>query len=225
MIVVVGSRHDPVATDLVNRWPDAALCSAEDLTRPGWVWPCGAGAGRSAWVVDGAVVDDARVTGVFLRRASVYAEELSSTHPDDRSYLAAEAHAFLVHVLHHTGATVVNPVDDGGSFGEAALRPEHWMAAATSIGVPVAPLRVRSDRRPRHPEAPELVEVVATAAIGAASAELGRLAVGMCLCARLRWAVVAFDRRARVVGITTTRQPSDEAADHLGTLLGGPRAA
>ena len=132
VIVVAGSRHDPVATDLAEQWPDAALCSAEDLTASGWIWPSRPGDGPATWVVDGAVVPDSQVTGVFVRRATVYAEELTATHPDDRAYLAAEAHAFLVYVLHRTAATVVNPVDDGGAFGESALRPEHWMAVAAS---------------------------------------------------------------------------------------------
>ena len=150
---------------------------------------------RPQWVVDGAVVPDSQVTGVFVRRATVYAEELTATHPDDRAYLAAEAHAFLVYVLHRTAATVVNPVDDGGAFGESALRPEHWMAVAASLGVKVAPLPLRSSRRPRPAEAATLVEVVGTEHVGAAGASQGAAAVAMCERLGLRWAVTAFDQR------------------------------
>lgn len=225
MIVVVGSRHDPVATDLVGRWAGAALCSAEDLISPGWVWPSIPGPRQCTWVVGGAAVADAEVSGVFVRRASVYADELTGTHPDDRAYLAAEAHAFLVHVLHRTGATVVNPVDGGGAFGEAALRPEQWMSLAASLGLPVTPLRVRSDRRPRPPDATQMIEVVGGAVVGASPTYVAEAAVAVCNAVGLRWAVVAFDRSERLVAVTTIRRPSDHAADHLAAMLGPSRAA
>jgi hypothetical protein len=225
VIVVAGSRHDPVATGLAKQWRDAALCSAEDLTRPGWIWPSDPGDGPAVWVVDGVVVPDSRVTGVFVRRATVYAEELTATHPDDRAYLAAEAQAFLVYVLHRTAATVVNPVDDGGAFGEAALRPEHWMAVAASLGVEVAPLALRSARRPRPAEAAVLIEVVGTEHVGASAAPLGDAAVAVCAGLGLRWAAVAFDHRDRLTAITTRSRPSDDAAERLARLLADPRAA
>jgi hypothetical protein len=142
MIVVVGSRHDQVATRLVATWKSAALCSAEDLTRAGLAWEV-QGRARRTWVVDGALVDDADVTGVFLRRSAVYPEELTSTHSDDRVYLAAEAHAFLVFVLASTRATVVNPVVDGG-FGEEALRHERTVQAAAEGRIAIAPLTLAS---------------------------------------------------------------------------------
>jgi hypothetical protein len=225
VIVVLGSRHDPVAIDLVGRWPPAALCSAEDLTRRGWAWAVSASAGRGSWVVDGLVIPDEEVTGVFVRRSTVHPEELTSTHPDDRTYLAAEAHAFLVHVLASTRAMVANPVDDGGAFGEAALRPEHWMAAAEAAGVAVAPLRVRSTGGDRPPEAAIEVELVGTDVLGAAPPTLmdaarmvgGRLG--------LRWAVLTFDDDERLFAITTTPAPTPDAAARLGELLGSARAA
>ena len=63
-----------------------------------------------------------RSRGVFVRRSAVYPEEFPSTHPDDRGYLAAEAHAFLVFVLADDArAAVANPVADG-ALGDDALR-------------------------------------------------------------------------------------------------------
>src|SRR6185295_2809071 len=110
MIVVVGSRHDPVATDLVALWPDAALCSAEDLVHQGWVWRLAQPASRK-WIVDSKLVPDGEVSGVFIRRGNVYPEELKATHPEDRDFLASENHAFLTFVLATTSALVVNPVN------------------------------------------------------------------------------------------------------------------
>ena len=225
MIVVVGSRHDTVATDLVQLWPDAALCSAEDLTRPGWFWPSRRAAGSATWVIDGAVVPDSRVSGVFVRRATVYPDELTGTHPDDRGYLAAEAHAMLVYALHRTAATVVNPVTDGGAFGEAALRPEHWMAVAGSAGAKVAPLVLRSTRRPRPATATTLVEVVGTQHVGEVAATLSDVAVEVCAALGLKWAALAFDRRRRLTAITTRSRPSAAAAARLADVLAAPSAA
>ena len=121
-----------MAVALVESWPAAALCSAEDLTRPGWVWRSPP-SGGARWVVDGRLIADDDVTGVFVRRSTVYPEELLSTHADDRAYLAAEAHAFLVFVLATTRALVANPVGDG-SLGEESVRAERWIAAADESG-------------------------------------------------------------------------------------------
>jgi hypothetical protein len=219
VIVVAGSRHDPVAVDLVNRWSGAALCSAEDLVQPGWIWSSEAGGPPSTWVVDGRIVPDDQVTGVFVRRTTVYPGELAGTQPEDRSYLASELHAFLAHVLQATGAVVVNPVDDGATFGEASLRPEHWMAVAAGEGVAVAPLRVRSDRRPRPAEATHLVEVVDGEALGEAPTALAGASVAVCTALDLRWAVTGFDRRERLTALTTNRAPSAEAVTRLLSVL------
>ena len=103
MIVVVGSRHDEVSRNLVDRW-SAALCSAEDLITQGWVWHVGQGARR--WIVDNESVADDSITCVFVRRSAVYADELVGIHPDDRTYLAAETQAFLGFILATTRARV-----------------------------------------------------------------------------------------------------------------------
>jgi hypothetical protein len=115
VVVVVGSRHDPVATELAGSWK-AQLCGADDLVAPGWSWP--AAGGPRTWLIEGVQVDDRDVSGVFVRRGTVYADELTAIHPDDRAYVAAEAHAFLSLVLASTSARVCNPVVDG-AFGVA----------------------------------------------------------------------------------------------------------
>ncbi len=178
MIVVLASRHDEVAADLVARWPAAALCSAEDLIQRGWAWPATAKGSAATWVIGGKIVPDEHVTGVFVRRSTVYAEELTRTHPDDRAYLAAETHAFLAYVLSSTAARVVNPVDEGGAYGEAALRPERWMQAAVEAGVALAPLRVRSSGRQHAPVRATSFEVVGEQVLGNYSLATGRGRIG-----------------------------------------------
>jgi hypothetical protein len=225
VIVVLASRHDKVATDLVVRWAEASLCSAEDLTRPGWTWPVAASPDAATWVIDGRVVPDKYVTGVFVRRSTVHADELTSTHPDDRAYLAAETHALLVHVLSRTAAVVVNPVDDGGAYGEAALRPERWMQAAAEVGVAVARLRVSSAGRQHLPVLATGFAVVAEQAVGDPEPTLADAAVKVCRRLGLRWAVTSFDDSGRLSAITTTPKPSPPAAAALERLLAGRSAA
>lgn len=219
MIVVLASRHDQVATDLVARWPSAALCSADDLTRRGWRWPAAANGNPATWVIGGEVVTDECITGVFVRRSTVYAEELTLTHPDDRAYLAAETQAFLAYVLSRTTARVVNPVDDGGTYGEAVLRPERWMQAAVDSGVAVAPVRVRSAGRQHVPVRTTSFEVVNEQVIGNADSPLAADALEVCRGLSLCWAVVCFDKRGRLSALTTTPAPSPAAAAALARIL------
>jgi hypothetical protein len=217
MIVVVGSRHDSVATDLVASWPHAALCSAEDFVNPGWVWRHGQPASR-IWIVNTRPVRDEAVTGVFIRRPTVYTEELATIHPADRAFLASEVHAFLTFILATTSARVVNPVCDG-AFGEEALRPERWLAVASELEIAVRPLRVTSEPRRRTKYRTYEVEVVGGEAFGNAPARVlegaGRLAGAL----GLVWGVLMFDARHRLITVTGARRPSDAAAVALGRLL------
>jgi hypothetical protein len=217
LIVVLGSRHDPVAAALVKAWPDAKLCSAEDITRPGWVWRPGAPQ-PPRWVVDGKLVSDDDISGVFVRRSAVYPEELLSTHPDDRSYLAAEAQAFLIFVLATTRALVANPVDDG-ALGEEAIRPERWIPAAKEAGLSIAPLRLTSSRLKPRRLRPIVVEVVGQEVFGDAPARSKTAALRMARQLGLPWATVVFDGRHRLLTITGDRPPGNDAQGALGRLL------
>ena len=218
MIVVVGSRHDNVAQSLVDALPGAALCSAEDLTRPGWAWPVASPEGRR-WVVDGRVVEDREVTGVLVRRSGVYPEELLGTHPDDREYLAAEATAFLVFVLSRTGARVANPVADG-ALGDEAIRPERWMPLAAGLGIEPVSLRVKRGQAPLIPAAATVVEVVARDAIGGASPRLRKASVALADELGLLYASFVFDGKGRLLAVSAARPPGAKALDALASLLG-----
>jgi hypothetical protein len=176
------------------------------------------------WVVAGRVIADDAVSGVFVRRSTVYPEELLSTHADDRAYLASEAHAFLVFVLATTRALVANPVVDG-SLGEESLRAERWIEAADEIGLAVAPLRMASDRVSTRSWRPMVVEAVGDEVFGAAPART--LAAAGCLRARLGlvWATFVFDGRQRLRSVTASRPPGPDATRALGRLLAQPVAA
>jgi hypothetical protein len=221
MIVVVGSRHDEVATRLVERWPSAALCSAEDLTTEGWVWSSDK-ADQRRWIVDGRSVVDGDVDGVFLRRSGVHPEELVGIHPDDREYMAAEIRAFLVLVLATTGAVVVNPVAHGG-LGDEVLRPERWIAAAAERGIAIAPLHLASTPTPT-PDGHRglvVVDVVGEQSFGDAPEVLRRAAVAVADALDLAWAAVVFDELGRLVVVSTRPAPGEAAVEALGRLLAG----
>jgi hypothetical protein len=217
MIVIVGSRHDKVAAALVKAWPDAALCSAEDLTRSGWIWHLNR-TGLSRWVIGGEIVADEDITGVFVRRSAMYPEEFLSTHPDDRSYLAAETHAFLIFVLAATRALVATPVADG-ALGDEAIRPERWMPMARQAGLSVAPIRLSSNRLRIRRLHPVTLEVVGNEVFGTAPRRSKAAALQLVHQLNLLWATVVFDRRHRLVTITSAQPPCDEAVPALGRLL------
>ena len=218
MIVVVGSRHDNVSRSIVEALPSAALCSAEDLTRPGWIWALSSPE-ANRWVVDGKVVDDSEVTGVLVRRSCVYPEELVATHRDDREYLAAESTAFLVFVLSQTGARVANPVADG-ALGDDAVRPERWMPAAAGLGVRPAPLRLKAGGAVRLPAATTTAQVVGREAFGDVPPRLREAAVELAAALHLLYAAFVFDRRRRLVAVSSVQPPSEAALAGLASALG-----
>ncbi|HEX8620830.1 MAG TPA: hypothetical protein VF718_02595 [Allosphingosinicella sp.] len=224
MIVVVGSRHDPVAAALVREWPDSALCRAEDITAPGWL--CRNDHGPLRWVVEGQAVQDDEVTGIFVRRCAFYPEEFLSTHREDRVFLAAEAQAFLGFVLSRTRATVANPPRDGALGGEG-LGFEHWMPAAVREGLPIRPFRLAGGRRRlARPERPPLaVEVVGDEAFGDAPAGLKDAATRLARALGLVWAAFLFDGRRRLMALTVAAEPGPQARRALGNLLARRREA
>jgi hypothetical protein len=141
-----------------------------------------------------------------------------STHPDDRTYLAAETHAFLVFVLATTRAVVATPVADG-ALGDEAIRPERWILMAAQAGFSVAPLRLTSARLRKRQLHPIVVEVVGDEVFGDAPIRSKVAALQMAHQLNLLWAAVVFDGRHRLVTITSARPPSDQAVYALGCLL------
>jgi hypothetical protein len=218
VIVVVGSHHDPIARELIAGWPGAALCSASDVVTSGWCWsPTGAVDAR--WVIDGKVVADTTITGAFVRRAAFYPEEFTDTHPDDRAYLAAEAHAFLADVLASTSALVSIPAGDG-TFGDELLPPGRWMRAAIDCGLTTAPVRARSNARAGVLRRTlRRVEVVGGVPIGTGSTRTLRGLGALANALGVRWATAILDGRNRVVALTSAAVPSTAARAALGRLL------
>ncbi len=135
MIAVLASRLDPEAQSLVAEWSsaDAALLSAEDLSRAGWVFSPSAPQTGTA-VVEGRRIPVSSLTGVLTRRPAVLAEELSALAPEDRAYVAAELNAFLVAWLAAIPCTVINRPTTTSLSGPSwdGIR---WQAMCERLGI------------------------------------------------------------------------------------------
>lgn len=223
MIIVLGGRHDPVAAGLAAAWPDAGLCSAEDLCSPGWAWHAGGSAGERRWIVQGRAVADRAVSGVFVARSAVHAAELRHTDPRDRAYLAAELTAFVAYLLASTSARVSTPVVDG-AFGDASLRPERWMPLAARQGLSPGSVRLANAVRPSVPAwQPRMVDVVGKSCFGPGIERLApsrrEAAIAVVAQLGLSWARLVFDGAARLRFVGTQALPGEEARAALGRAL------
>jgi hypothetical protein len=161
MIVVVASRYDAAATTVVARWGSrrATMLSAEDLCRPGWTLQLPDDDGGTS-VIDGAVVSNADFGGVLTLRPAVFPQELRSIRRADRTYVSCELNAFLLTWLTAQSCRVVNR-PTASSLAGPNWRPEQWSVAASSLGIPVRPVRRSVPAVPPQVFDGEFVEVTA----------------------------------------------------------------
>jgi hypothetical protein len=77
VIVVVASRHDEAAREVVAQWAshDAALLTCEDLSAAGWQHRLFDPSASKA-VVSGQIVSESDIRGVLVRRQWIFAQEL-----------------------------------------------------------------------------------------------------------------------------------------------------
>jgi hypothetical protein len=135
MLVVVGSRFDPGACEIVRQWTPfgAGLLAAEDLSLPGWRFSPGA-RGSSQAVIGGRLVHESDIRGVLVRRPQVLAQELAHIAAADREFVAAEMTAFLFAWLSELSCRVLNG-PRGLSLCGPAWRPQQWRHAAAQAGL------------------------------------------------------------------------------------------
>ncbi|MFC5647311.1 hypothetical protein [Kitasatospora cinereorecta] len=235
---MLASRHDPDAVRVVTASGGRArLLTAEDLTREGWRWRLGDGAGTA--VVAGEVVEAAEIDAVLVRRPTVAAAELSWIVPADRAYVAAELHAFLVAwlvSLAALGCRVVNR-PTAGCLSGPGWRPERWTALATRIGLPAAPARrsvhpaaVGSDNpQPPGRHGPTQVTVVGDTWYGAVAADTGAGLVRLARAAGVDLLAARVDRHdgrlltADAHPVLDEPQVIDAVLAHLQRPRGGER--
>jgi len=141
VLVVVGSRHDPGACEIVQQWErwGAALLSCEDLSAFGWRYsPSDRAASRA--VVSGQIVPDIAIRGVLVRRRWVLQQELTHIAPADREFVAAEMSAVLLAWLSQLPCRVLNR-PRGTSLCGPNWRPQQWAHMAANVGFQVEPIR------------------------------------------------------------------------------------
>lgn len=223
MVIVVGSRHDRVAGQLVAEWPGSALCTAEDLFQAGWVLRP-TRPEKNRWVVGGRVVPDTDVSGILVRRSSVYPEELVGVDPADRTYLAAEGTALLIAMLGGSSARVVNPVTDGG-IGSTVWRPERWLQFAGSLGLPVRPLRSARAHNPvATTSGTDVVTVLGARTWGGKDRTAAEDARALLGAAGVVYGRVVLDGDGVVVAVIPGGDPVGPVRAALRTHLEGPAA-
>src|SRR5690242_11900332 len=102
MFVVLCSRADHVAHAFAKRFAaqDVRTLTCEEVSRPGWklavrgAAPAGVDVELCA-VLGGELVPGERLRGVISRLGNVTEQELGHIEAGDRTYVAAEMHAFL----------------------------------------------------------------------------------------------------------------------------------
>jgi hypothetical protein len=144
MLLVLCSRSDRTALAFAKRFEihDVRLLTCQDVSRSGWKLAVH-GDGRSREQVDlAAVVGNERVgveqiNGVITRLGCVGEEELGHIVAGDRSYVAAEMHAFLFAFLHSLPCRIANPPSPACLYGPN-LRAIQLRRYAHELGIPVA---------------------------------------------------------------------------------------
>jgi len=162
MIVVVASAYDTRALRIVNHWgsQNAAILSAEDLCKPGWVLQVPRNHGMTA-VVGGKTIPSAEIRGILTLRPCIFAEELQNIAPVHRAYVASELNAFVLAWLSAQSCPVLNP-PTASSLAGPNWRPAQWALTAARLGIPIQiPPRAPGDGSP--PDNCEGLEVTTVA--------------------------------------------------------------
>ena len=160
MIVLVASAYDVRVLRIVADWgsQSAAILSAEDLCRPGWVFQLPLGSPMTA-VIGGRAIPAEQISGVLTLRPCIFPEELWNIQPAHRKYVAAELNAFLLAWLSAQSCPVLNR-PTACCLAGPNWRPEQWSQAAERLGIP-APTRRHVPSKNTAPNAEETLEVIA----------------------------------------------------------------
>lgn len=142
MFLVLCSPMDTAAHVFVNRFAGRGVRSltSASVSQEGWKIAVRGGAGAAevelTAAVDGRRVRQEEIQGVITRLSYVSEDELGHIVPEDRSYVAAEMHAFLFAFLEALPRRVVNPPSPGCLYGPN-IRAVQWRRLARQLGIPV----------------------------------------------------------------------------------------
>jgi len=135
MLIVVASRFDDEACALVEQWDatPARVLVPRDLSRPEWR-DYSDGSRRSTVGVGNQVLPLDDIRGVLTLMPAVAEQELDHIAQEDRSYVAAEMHAFLFAWLSKLACPVINRPASGCLNGPA-WTTERWTWEAHRAGL------------------------------------------------------------------------------------------
>lgn len=140
MILIIANRYDMAARGLVARWAayGATLLTPDALSVAGWSHYLGA-IERSTLVAGGRMVGTVSVSGILTRLSCVMERDLPSIKAADRPYVAGEMTAFLISWLFEMSCPKINP-PTATCLSGPGWRPEQWVQAASSVGIPALPV-------------------------------------------------------------------------------------
>jgi hypothetical protein len=143
MLLVLCSHDDRAAHAFANRFAKNNLrtVTCAGVSQEGWKLTV-RGIGGDAEVkltaaIGGRRVGCDQIEGVITRLAFVGEKELAHIAAEDRSYVAAEMHAFLFAFLEALPCRIVNPPSLTCLYGPN-LRPAQWRRCARELRIPVA---------------------------------------------------------------------------------------
>ena len=137
LLVVFAGPDDPAASALAAAWPgEIAVVSARDLSSPGWHLAVGH-PGESRLTVAGRRIAADELAGVVTRVGWIGPGELSWIAEEERDYVAAEMHAFMLAFLDQLPCPVLNR-PTAGCLAGPVHRPAVWRAAALRAGLQLA---------------------------------------------------------------------------------------
>ena len=166
MLLIIASAWDPSAPALARRWSDegARVMTPVDFSRIGWRWRVGTSS-ASAAVTQAGIFDAGEIRGVLTRLPYVHEREIPNIAPADRTYVAAEIHAFLFAWLSALRCPVLNRPAAFSLCGPA-WRAEQWLHLAAHVGLGVEPLHLVVKPGTDPPaDAPALAHEAATVTI------------------------------------------------------------
>lgn len=142
MVLVLCSRWDASAHNFVTRFSerDLQILTCAGVSQQGWKIAI-RGKHRAAEVgltaaIGGKRVNQDHIEGVITRLAYVSEKELGHIVPDDRSYVAAEMHAFLFAFLEALPCRIVNRPSLACLYGPN-MRAVQWRRYARELDIPV----------------------------------------------------------------------------------------
>jgi hypothetical protein len=142
VLAVLCSRHDASAQAFARRhaYRDVHALTCVEVSQPGWRLnlngPAGSTKVELAGMIAGRHLAGRQITGLITRLPAVTEDELQHIVPEDRSYVAAEMHAFLFAFLAALPCPIVNPPSPACLCGPN-LREVQWRKLVRELRIPL----------------------------------------------------------------------------------------